>query len=553
MSPARILILLTLLSGVPFLNQAFHIDDRIYLEFARNIDRKPFHPYDYPPVFEGIEMPDAASHSRLPLTAYYLAVIRALSPTEREWAIHLAFLLFPLLAVTAFYDLARSFVDRPFPATLLFLGAPAFGVLSQTIMTDVAMLAFWLLTLSRFVRICRGSPCISDRFVLLLSLAAASFISLLSAGLLLLMGAYLLAGGGEKNAAGRGFWTLVFLLPLLLWSGWYGKQWLHYDRFVLIDTMLHVGKRESFQWGVMTAKAASFAVNAGGAFLAPLVLWYGFPGRRKWLAGLTAGLAAWAVFRFFIPEWTGFYALLLGVFVGSGTVLLAAFVQLLIQPRSPEDRLLALWFLGIFASCLILFYSGSVRYALPALPPVILLWVRNLESRVSETYFLRNLLWAGVLATFLYAIPIRHADYRFAGMYRDAAAEIAADYGSAENAIWFTGEWGFRYYMEREGGLLLTRTGVGPAPGDVIVKPFVASPWVTLYDGAPHSRLLEQRIPAMGTPLRILDFSSHAGFYSTGWGILPISWNSGEPAEWFNVFQVLRPYDGPVPEPERHW
>ncbi len=85
-------------AGLPFLNQAFHIDDRIYIEVARHAIEKPLFPYDYAPVFEGLVTPDAASHSHLPLTSYYLAAIRILTGGEREWAFHLAFLIFPWIA-----------------------------------------------------------------------------------------------------------------------------------------------------------------------------------------------------------------------------------------------------------------------------------------------------------------------------------------------------------------------------------------------------------------------------------------------------------------------
>ena len=67
------------------------------------------------------------------------------------------------------------------------------------------------------------------------------------------------------------------------------------------------------------------------------------------------------------------------------------------------------------------------------------------------------------------------------------------------------------------------------------------------------SRLLK-RIP-LDVPgrLRLLDFGSRAGFYSTGWGMLPYSLASGDEWEWLNVYEVKKKYDGPVPEPEKHY
>ena len=85
------------------------------------------------------------------------------------------------------------------------------------------------------------------------------------------------------------------------------------------------------------------------------------------------------------------------------------------------------------------------------------------------------------------------------------------------------------------------------------MKPYLATPWVTLFDSDEYLDLLEQRKAEVDSPIRILDFTSHAGFYSSGWGILPFSPSSGEPWEWFNVFRVKKAYTGPIPEPETHW
>jgi len=99
----------------------------------------------------------------------------------------------------------------------------------------------------------------------------------------------------------------------------------------------------------------------------------------------------------------------------------------------------------------------------------------------------------------------------------------------------------------------MARTDAGAEPGDIIIKPYIASPWVTLYDSDEYTRLIEQVPVEVRLPLRILDFSSHAGFYSSGWGLLPFSWTSGKHWEWFNVYEVTEKYSGTVPESEKHW
>ena len=110
------------------------------------------------------------------------------------------------------------------------------------------------------------------------------------------------------------------------------------------------------------------------------------------------------------------------------------------------------------------------------------------------------------------------------------------------------GEWGFRYYMDKFGAYPITKTGLDAKVNDLIIKPYTALPWVTLYDGDRYSTLLEKRVIQLPYPVRILDFGSHAGFYSTGWGILPFSLATESRWEWFNVYRVTREFDGEVPE-----
>lgn len=560
---ARALLAATvLLTQLPFLNQAVHIDDRIYLETAENILRQPWHPYDYPPLFEGLLSPDAASHSHLPLTAYYLALWRLLSESPAEVLYHAAFLVFPLAAAWGFYRLAARFVSFPLAASLLLVLSPAFAVLSHTLMTDVPLLAFWILSVQRFLVLADGNGRRQDRWIFSLSLLAAAFISLLTAGLLLLLAAWLLWRAGSlfrlfQRRENRVL-LLLLALPLALWGFWYLRAYLHYDRFVLLHTWQHMRKREFLEATLMGEKVLSFLLNAGGVFLCPIALWYGLARPVSGRVTLFLFFLSFLPFYLWYTDWPFVSRLLFALFLSSGVLVFWEGVRrarevLAGQRKGDLGPLLALWFFGIGAAYLVLFYAGSVRYALPALPPVILFWVKALEQRVESRYFLRNLIWLGVVLTGVYGAAISWGDYRFAGVYRQAAREIVADYREEGRTIWFTAEWGFRYYLEREGARILARTQTGPRPGDVIVKPFLASPWVTLYDDQGRTSLLEQRPAELGYPVRILDFDSKAGFYSTGWGLLPFSLGGERPWEWFNVFRVEQEYTGPIPESERHW
>jgi hypothetical protein len=419
-------------------------------------------------------------------------------------------------------------------------------------MPDVPLLTFWLLSLSRLLRITSGKGKRLDYIVLPLSVLAAAFISMVTFGLLLLMAACLLLERKGAREASTRYWVLVLLSPMILWVAWYLRAYLHYDRLVLINTLLHMGKREAFDWILMGGKVLSFVLNVGGAFLFPLFIWFGISGRWRTRFALLSFFLTFVPFYFFDLDWAWLHILFFALMLASGLLVFSEFVALL-RNNSAEIRLLVLWFLGILVTCLVLYYAGSVRYTLLALPPVVLVLLRSLENRIESEYLLRNIVWAGVITSLLYSVPIAYADYRFAGLYRTTAEELCSKYGTPENQVWFTGEWGFRYYFEKEGGRMLPRASNEANVGDIVIKPYIASPWVTLYDGDEYTDLLEQRIAEEPYPLRILDFSSHAGFYSTGWGFLPYSYSLGENWEWFNVFRIKKPYSGPLPEAEQHW
>lgn len=596
--PRLVLILVVLLGSIPFIGQAFHLDDRIYLEIAENILSKPFFPFDYLISFEGLVAPDAASHGHLPLISYYLAFLKLVTGSNSEWIYHLAFLAFPLLGAIGFYDLAKNYLRFPLPAAYLLAFSPAFFVSSHTLMTDVPLVAFWIFCLSRFLRICEGHSKRWDWVSCALSLLAAAFTSMLTVGLIVLMVSFLIINGRVKNnrlVTGREFWLVAVLLslPILLWLVWYLRAYFHYDRFVLTNIFLYMGKREAFSWELMGMKGLSAILNVGGTFLFPLFLWCGFAGRTSVRVFLLIALFSFVPFYALFTGWTWVQISMFSLFFSSGLIVVwyllylsasvlrwgwnvLQFPELDYLPYSPGkllssvseesgvtkqgemvrlrnlELLWVLWFLGIIFTCLVAYHIGAVRYTLLALPPLLLLWMKALETRIHNGYFLRNLIWTSVVVTAIYSMLIGYGDYRFAESYRQSSEEITRQYTQPERTLWYAGEWGFRYYFEQNGARLLTANAVGPRIGDLIIKPYLATPWVTLYDVPEYSELLEQHVAFSDSPLRTLDFSSHAGFYSSWFGILPFSITSGERWEWFNVFRVIKEYDGPTPKRQRY-
>jgi hypothetical protein len=79
------------------------------------------------------------------------------------------------------------------------------------------------------------------------------------------------------------------------------------------------------------------------------------------------------------------------------------------------------------------------------------------------------------------ALAISAADYQFASIYRDFASALQREYQSPGGKLWFTGEWGFRAYLEQAGGQELGRRDSRARPGDLLAVPSLATPYQTLY------------------------------------------------------------------------
>lgn len=565
-----LLLVLVACSSLPFINQAFHIDDRLYLEVAEQALDNPLFPYDAPMLFEGIRVPDGASHSHLPLTAYYMALIKIITGSAEEWIFHLFFIPFPLIAVFSFHGLAGRYVKSPLTATALLVLSPVFLTLSHNLMTDIPMLSLWLLASNRYFRLINGEGKGIDWGIMAAALLGASLLSLLTAGLILLFLVglpafhYLNTGKSKDREEYRGgffhkmriphlrVWILLLSVPFLLWTAWYARAWVHYDRFVLANTLLHMNKRETLDLALLGTKLLSFILNTGALFVFPLLAWALLRKREGLRIGSILAAVALVTPFIFFPGWELIHKLFFSLFFSSGVILLAVMIKELQKP-SFSNLFLFSWFFGILLACLLLFYSGSARYVLLALPPAILIITARLEARFPRGNLPVKVIMVILALSAFYSVPISWTDYSFAGTYRNAARKLCAEYQEKGRTVWFTGEWGFRYYMTDYGAQILARNEPLAEKGDIIIKPFIASPWVTLYDGDEYTSLLEQIPARIKSPLRILDFSSEAGFYSTGWGLLPFSWTSGEHWEWFNVFEVTQEYTGPVPEDEKHW
>ena len=536
-----LLLLAVVVCAIPFLRQPFHMDDNFYMDMARNARVKPLYPNDTPYVFEGRYLPDMGSHSHPPLMTYFLALLQRLAGEGpgTEWIYHFAALAFPILAIWAFYFLSARFVSRPLWPALALAVCPLFLVMQHSLMTDVPTLAFWVGAIAAFVWAVD-----SGRNVLFLLSAifqfGAMFTSYQSVALLPLLGFYQIRRRGK--AAG---WPAL-VAPVALMASWLVLNYFHYHRWVLGGTYGYIRSRTADAFvGILSGllvKMCTVLEYQGWLILFPLFFIYAFGrmlnGRLGALAFLVAAYAAQVA----VPQYRLVDKAIFIVGLMTGLLVLLrmgrAFVISLrrhgpdSQAGSAESQFLGLWYFGVSACCIVLFTEGSARYILPLVPPVLLVFFRELESaevteyRLAHRPFMSSAMLASgsLVVSLCWGLVLSQADQEFARIYPHAAREFSRI--SDGMPSYYAGEWGFRYYM-REAGVRQIPVDEGLVQGGSLI----AVPKLALgYDIPAPLRSMSMPVHTLtyelATPLRIQDWQTPAGFYSSGWGgLIPFSFS----------------------------
>jgi hypothetical protein len=146
LSPTQLragLAVLTVLVLAPFPGKAIHIDDTLFVWAAKHIAKHPLDPYGFSVVWCKISLPMHEVTLNPPLASYYAAFADAWADWS-ECYLHLAFLLPAVIVVLGVYELARGLCDSPAFTAALTLAAPGFLASSTSLMSDVPMLALWM-------------------------------------------------------------------------------------------------------------------------------------------------------------------------------------------------------------------------------------------------------------------------------------------------------------------------------------------------------------------------------------------------------------------------
>lgn len=479
----RVAVALFVLLTVPFLGAAHKIDDPLYLRMARHVLAHPLDPFAGPSFWHERPATFLLDLYNPPLIAYLLALPVALDG-GREITVH-AFMLVIGVAALLACSWAGASWGVPRSYTLLLAVSPAVCVSAVGAMTDLPFLLFCALAWGLAGR-GRGAPA----GVAVATSALTKYVGLLNLPLALLA----LRRPWRRGIVAAAVAAAIFGAYCAWNVATYG--------------VLHIraaGRFQELGLARQSELAASFVASLGLVGLPALL------GLLRWSRGLVLVAVVSALTGALLLRDGPGSPLLALVAFGAGGALLAAAAAATWRVGDPFLRC-AFWAFALHACAGV--YFGTARYLLPTLPPLLWLLVRGglVREEVSRARFVTSVAVSSVLA-----VVFLRADAAEAKLWRDAARALP----SAGRGFQ-TGRWGFDWYASERGYRALSpRERL--REGDVIAEP--SQIHTVPPTPAQAAVLAPQSVLHLPSPrLRVMDAETGAGYYSSGWGLLPLGW-----------------------------
>ena len=538
---AQILLLVTVTAVclLPFAGKAFNMDDPLFMWAAKNIRLNPLDPYGFSVNWYGTEMPMSDVNKNPPLVSYFIAIVGSVFGWT-ESALHIAFLLPAMAVIVGTYLIARHYCAHPMLASLVALFTPVFLVSSMTIMSDIMMLAFWVFAIYFWVSGLEKN----SNVMLLLSVVLVSFCVLTKYFGLTLIPMLLLYSILKRSNVGR--WVMFMLLPVAILAAYQWATGELYGRGLLTDATSYAVEFPSAFGKLSFPKVLVGLSFTGGCVLVVLFFTNLIWSRRGVAIGvILAGIitvmvaSAGSLGNYRLPggeaaRWI--IAFEFGIFISGGISLLAIALLDLMHRKDADSSLLFLWFMGTFVFATFVNWTTAARSILPLVPVAGILIVRRIEQqkRVQKHISLRQIL-IPLIGTAVVALSVTWADYRLANSARTAGYNIRDKYTNEKVNIWFSGHWGFQYYMQSLGARPFDEDHSMPVAGDIFIVPSNGSNLV--YLPPELVRLREVLEVPSGVWVATMNLETGAGFYSDTWGPLPFAVGAVR-SEQYNIFEV---------------
>lgn len=513
----------------PFLGRPFDLDDVIFLKLAAARLNEPLLLELQDFAFFGV-LNETFIDTHPPLISAWLALMMKLGGASEIW-LHFSFLGFPAIAAVSMYYLARRFCRAPVFAATILMATPGIAVMSHSVMSDLPGLAFWLAATALYVygleRRSLGLMALSG-----IAITLGVFSSYMVLGAIPLLFFYALL---KRELS----WLAV--LPLLLAiSSFISFTVWHLAQTGSLPGLSHIYyvEHDPLAPGTILEKIVSLLAAVGGATIFPLILFRLALFKKRdsyiFLSLLILSFAT-AFFRYVTGESGLAETLLLSLLLPLGTLFLYMAIGEAWRRfrRGPAGMrafagMLLLWIAGVLFSVIFLLPYASVKYALPMFPPIVLLFMWLVEER-AEGAGTKNLLTAALLSTAALGILVSFADYDLSASKRafaqGDAVRIRREAEMAGDRVWFSAEFGDRYYLEQQGFAEITEE-TQLQNGDLVVLPLLVGTTIpTRFDE--HLQLIERICVSGASPVRVIDHSSGAGLYGSRWGPLPYSVSNG--------------------------
>jgi len=531
-----VLFIFSVLINLPFLSQAFHIDDSFNLYIARQINHDPANPYNENIVYNGLLQKIYQVNANPPLDDYILAFFVRMFG-EHEIPLHLCFLIFPFFIGIFMFLLSMEFLEDAriaLIAAVLLLVSPAVVVMSHVIMPDIPLLCFYLAAVYFFLK---GE---SQPFFYLLAGVFAALACLTKYTGITLIPLFALCLFFKQNARRAIPWFAV-VIPILALYGWYlWSLCLYSSHYWTTLASLETGRDKVLR--ILMHFMANI-VYIGGCSVFPLSLLY-MDWRPVLKRFFIAGIIALYYAAFLHLNFD--HSLIQAVFVG--VLAFVTFSFLIVNLGHLKTWLLArsmrlflfFWIVEVlvFNS---FFLHTAVKYNILCIPAVILLFILTFRDSLwpkGLAFLLLTTILTGILS-----FSVAVGDEKFANCYREYARKIYSQYKNENNQVYFTGHWGWEYYLSQQGARPLLSLGYNNIQaGDIIVIPSI--PWPQPVSKTLQNRLrLIEDIPVNSRyPLRTMNGFAKAFFYANYnfphfTGALPYSF-SVTPLEHFDIYQV---------------
>ena len=507
--------------------KAYHIDEPAYLAIAQQILKDPFHPLSFDYNWFGTSTPMCVVNAFPTIFPYLLALALRLTGGV-EWLTRLAFLPFDLMAAWALYALAARVLRRPLGPTLIILAGPAYLINMQYLMPDKMIAAFGLAGLACFLRaLDEDRPAWT---ILAGTLMAAALMCKFTAIFVLLVA--LAAGRGRRSWSWLALFCGLTAAPLALAlageisraGGGTAENVWHILRYIVTSGREFPGRLRAL---------LAFTGGCGLVTMAwPLLV---LRRRRRWgLWLLAAGVAVLVLFCPFLDlSEVVRRERLLGIVFSFGALISLSVFRCRLVRGHPFGGFLTAWAAVVLVLQLFFYWSIVTRYVAFLIMPIVLAQAAVLEARLAPQT-LRRTYAVGFAAVFVLSLALAQVDYRYAGVQKETARMVAERFRGRR--IWFTGHWGFQYYMEKAGASQIDELSGGwqaLRPGDIAVIPTINTrilpPPARAAEGQLQLLVCRDRLP-----LRLIQRGG-AGFYSSNFGFVPYSIDSGR----LDVFRIV--------------